>query len=891
MPLEAEGGTGSDDGNANDKEQLASVEGEEQEAMDADEPVNGDDDDDDEEKLVCAICDEEMPISKFPTYPDGTVKGKRCIEDVRAEQTLRNFYKTKWATRFDEKWKELNKDRARKKKEIVAFRHACPSQGGSGKKRIKMTVGQLVESNFVNDVSTHRHIKVPMTWEQYQEFAATVRGGGLSASQASGEWKKRLSQLPGIWHDYNGVSNGEPNQLRFKFCEQEVFLEDMAHGRSLTAEKSHVQKKLKADIIDEFLQGGVEITSEAVGNSTEAAAASSAAPPSTTTPIKRLRTDDRLDRVEAMSVSGGTSSADNASLPTCVEAAPAPGRKKGARFDKSLQVMKAKTVMLNKINLVSNACKLSRDTADQACKELFGSGEDGLTQAGKRSHFNSYFEVLEIRLFALALVSPISLGIDTAGKSRIAAAVKEQRQWNSRFSDFRNYCDAHVRGEPVNPTPAGAGADEASDARADAELAQGIMKHAKAFLSPQLCSWNDLLAFEARYESAEEAKDIKQLHDQVALHLSATQEILNLLKAAHDHLKQAHNAFMTLVKKSAELASARAARAAAKSAAKGGAAAAAKAAAKAKAKCAAAGGGHSSEVPVFNMSLDELESLKMRWYAEGEFLQGQASIDRDAPLVVSLADTGIAATLAADAVLSRQLKDFVAAFDKSNLKKTSGRAQERIDPASGTLGLAFSQLCPFLIGFDAEKYKKTWPASSCLTFCRSFRWAMSVAKEFIGTELDMQATSRIQLDGDRDVFAFRFADVAKYLQTRPGSIGKIQKQDVLDFVKNSTASDLSDLKTQLRDSVFHARVTGKAMVYIPGGFVIAEQCHLQSFGYRRSSIVVSTKAAADLSVCEPLEAGVAFGLELIKSHLAQQAPASEGGGGGAVKSELGAEGA
>ena len=69
-------------------------------------------------------------------------------------------------------------------------------------------------------------------------------------------------------------------------------------------------------------------------------------------------------------------------------------------------------------------------------------GRGCLTQAGKRSHFNSYFEVLEIRLFALALVSPISLGIDTAGKSRIAAAVKEQRQWNSRFSDFRNYCSS-----------------------------------------------------------------------------------------------------------------------------------------------------------------------------------------------------------------------------------------------------------------------------------------------------------------------------------------------------------------------------------------------------------------------------------------------------------------
>ena len=42
-------------------------------------------DDGDEEILVmCSVCDRELPEFQFPRNPDGTVKGKRCFEDIKA---------------------------------------------------------------------------------------------------------------------------------------------------------------------------------------------------------------------------------------------------------------------------------------------------------------------------------------------------------------------------------------------------------------------------------------------------------------------------------------------------------------------------------------------------------------------------------------------------------------------------------------------------------------------------------------------------------------------------------------------------------------------------------------------------------------------------------------
>ncbi len=144
----------------------------------------GEEPEEEEEKIQCSICEEHLPAHKFPCYNNGQVKGRRCKEDVRAEQSLRNYYKQTWATRFEEKWKELQKDRKRKQREVTDFRHKCPGSGIAGKKRIKMTQGLLAEKNWVDNVDTHQTIEVPMTWEQWRDFAATTDGGAHTTQQA-----------------------------------------------------------------------------------------------------------------------------------------------------------------------------------------------------------------------------------------------------------------------------------------------------------------------------------------------------------------------------------------------------------------------------------------------------------------------------------------------------------------------------------------------------------------------------------------------------------------------------------------------------------------------------------------------------------------------------------
>ena len=67
---------------------------------------------------------------------------------------------SKYGPLFKQKWKELNKDKKRKRETILAFRHTTPA-AGRGKKRLKITEETATTDNYTGTEKRLRIIKYP----------------------------------------------------------------------------------------------------------------------------------------------------------------------------------------------------------------------------------------------------------------------------------------------------------------------------------------------------------------------------------------------------------------------------------------------------------------------------------------------------------------------------------------------------------------------------------------------------------------------------------------------------------------------------------------------------------------------------------------------------------
>lgn len=204
------------------------------------------------EVFQCSVCEEDLPLSAYPTR-NGKRVGAVCDSDQLAIEALQRQYKQDWGKDlYPRKWKNFKKDKDNFKQTVLAFRMSNMSRSGRGVRKIKSNAMVLKQSKVSRASKVHRRKRKPMTLTRWLEYSMSVRGGSHTKQQALNEW--RSFGTKGKKSDNKGKFQGQRDQLRYHIEVSSSSASESASEDLRAADiTSKPQKKVKAKDVEDFL--------------------------------------------------------------------------------------------------------------------------------------------------------------------------------------------------------------------------------------------------------------------------------------------------------------------------------------------------------------------------------------------------------------------------------------------------------------------------------------------------------------------------------------------------------------------------------------------------------------------------------------------------------------
>ena len=174
-----------------------------------------------EQTFMCSMCEEDLPLSEFPTR-----KGKRvgnvCDVDQLCIEGLQRQFKEEWEENYKAKWQKLRKDKQEFRERVLTYRANNEGKKGRGIRKVKAENRQMVHRHSKIKAKNRRRRKKMMTWGRFSDWYQSAEGGSHDMKQTQDEWKS--FHRDNRKRDNKGEWKGERNQVRFRVDGQHIVL-------------------------------------------------------------------------------------------------------------------------------------------------------------------------------------------------------------------------------------------------------------------------------------------------------------------------------------------------------------------------------------------------------------------------------------------------------------------------------------------------------------------------------------------------------------------------------------------------------------------------------------------------------------------------------------------
>ena len=172
---------------------------------------------------TCSVCEAVLGKEMFAT------KRNQCRDCDNSTESLQRLMRTKWASQYKTKYKELRKDIPKWNRIVMAHRTSSRSSKG---RSLTVEVEQLLSES--TKAKVHRRIrpKKKMSWPCFQAHFSKAKHGGYSVPQLIERWDNLMAtQTP---CDQAGVQGGVTGYKRFRV--------ELSDGSASESESAEVQK-------------------------------------------------------------------------------------------------------------------------------------------------------------------------------------------------------------------------------------------------------------------------------------------------------------------------------------------------------------------------------------------------------------------------------------------------------------------------------------------------------------------------------------------------------------------------------------------------------------------------------------------------------------------------